>query len=113
MLQEKCTRYWPAQGSEEYGSVQVTLLQQTALDTHNISVLQVQAAGQVARVVTHYRLTFWPLQGVPRDTKVVTNFLKYTHKIKIYFSIARFFFPLGWLGWLTVVVQQLCIARLA
>ena len=26
----KCTRYWPAQGSEEYGNVQVTLLEQTA-----------------------------------------------------------------------------------
>ena len=30
----------------------------------------------MAKTVTHYRLTFWPHQGVPRDTKTLTDFLR-------------------------------------
>ena len=76
LMQEKCTRYWPAQGSEEYGSVQVTLIQQTAHGTYNSSTLQVQATGKEARTVMHYRLTFWPYQGVPKSTNTATDFLR-------------------------------------
>ena len=77
--QDKCTRYWPAQGSEEYGSVQVSLVQQAAHGTYNSSTLHIQASGGEVRTVTHYRLTFWPHQGVPKDTKCVTEFLRYFH----------------------------------
>ena len=76
LQQEKCTRYWPAQGSEGYGSVQVTLVQQAAHGVYNTSTLQVQANGGEVKTVTHYRLTFWPHQGVPKDTKTLTDFLR-------------------------------------
>lgn len=75
-MQDKCTRYWPAQGSEEYGSVQVSLVQQTAHGTYNSSTLCVQASGGESHLVTHYRLTFWPYQGVPKDTKSLIDFLR-------------------------------------
>ena len=77
LLQEKCTRYWPAQGSEEYGGVQVTLVQQTAHGTYNSSTLHVQASGGEVKIVMHYRLTFWPSQGVPKTTKTATDFLRH------------------------------------
>lgn len=77
LMQDKCARYWPAQGSEVYGNVQVSLLQQTAHGTYNSTTLLVQPEGGMARTVQHYRLTAWPHQGLPSDTKVVTDFLMY------------------------------------
>ena len=76
-LQEKSVRYWPAQGSEEYGCMEVTLLQQTAHASYNASVLQVRLVGsEEARTVRHYRLTCWPMQGVPQTTKPIVDFLR-------------------------------------
>ena len=75
--QEKSARYWPAQGSEEYGCMEVTLVQQTTQTNYNVSVLQIRLVGvEEARTVRHYRLTCWPVQGVPQTTKPVTDFLK-------------------------------------
>ena len=77
--QDKCARYWPAQGSEEYGNIEVTLVQQTAHQTHSASNLHVRDLGvenSEVRTVRHYRLTCWPHQGVPRSSKQVTDFLR-------------------------------------
>ena len=74
---EKSCRYWPAQGSEEYGCMAVTLLQQTTHTDYTNSLLQVRLVGsQEARTVRHYRLTTWPLQGVPQTTKPILDFLR-------------------------------------
>lgn len=76
---DKCARYWPAQGSEEYGNIEVTLVQQTAHQTHSASNLHVRDLGvenSEVRTVRHYRLTCWPHQGVPRSSKQVTDFLR-------------------------------------
>jgi protein tyrosine phosphatase len=74
---DKCCRYWPAQGSEGYGDLEVTLLHQTMTDTYSESTLSLRSAlGGDVRTVRHYRLTCWPSQGVPKETKTVTGFLR-------------------------------------
>lgn len=58
--------------------MEVTLLQQTAHADYNTSLLQLRLVGsEEARTVRHYRLTCWPLQGVPHTTKPILDFLRY------------------------------------
>lgn len=62
--------------------MEVTLLQQTAHTDYNTSLLQVRLVGsEEARTVRHYRLTYWPLQGVPQTTKPILDFLRYTQNM--------------------------------
>lgn len=57
--------------------MEVTLLQQTAHTDYNASLLQIRLVGyEEARTVRHYRLTCWPVQGVPQTTKPTTDFLR-------------------------------------
>ena len=58
--------------------MEVTLLQQTAHADYSTSLLQLRLVGsEEARTVRHYRLTCWPLQGVPQTTKPILDFLRY------------------------------------
>ena len=96
-FQDKCCRYWPAQGSGQYGCVEVTLLSQSTQPNYNKTRLQVLCAltlvptslecvcvcvqirlvsGEEVRCVDHYRFTAWPQQGVPKDTSTVIEFLR-------------------------------------
>ena len=43
LSQDKCARYWPAQGSEGYGQLEVTLLHQTSTDCYNESTLSLRS----------------------------------------------------------------------
>ena len=43
-IQDKCCRYWPAQGSEGYGDLEVTLLHQTMTDAYSESTLSLRSA---------------------------------------------------------------------
>lgn len=75
--QDKCTRYWPAQGTEGYGCLEVSLVHQTVEDTYSEATLSLRnMEGGEVRSVRHYRLTCWPTQGVPKDTKPITKFLR-------------------------------------
>lgn len=74
---DKCSRYWPAQGSEGYGDMEVTLLHQTMTDAYCEATLSLRnTAGDEVRTIRHYRLTCWPSQGIPKDTKIITSFLR-------------------------------------
>ena len=42
LLQDKCARYWPAQGSEGYGSVEVTLVHQTETSAYSESTISLR-----------------------------------------------------------------------
>ncbi|KAI6649727.1 Tyrosine-protein phosphatase non-receptor type 7-like [Oopsacas minuta] len=74
---EKCERYWPSQGSQEYGKLEVTLTKHTAHTDFNEAILALRHLEQgETRVIRHYKLTFWPEQGVPDDTRKLTDFLQ-------------------------------------
>ena len=70
-MQDKCCRYWPAQGCEGYGSLEVTLLHQTMTDTYSEATLSLRslAGGEVytslpGLPIYHYApLSFLPLLG--------------------------------------------------
>ena len=75
--QEKCARYWPAQGSEEYGNLEVTLVTASTLDNYVSTVLRLRNLDtREERSLRHFRLTCWPHQGVPKQTKPITEFLR-------------------------------------
>ena len=83
--QEKCARYWPAQGTEEYGSLEVTVITTSTLENHISTVLQLRNLDtEEVRSVQHYRLTCWPHQGVPKHTKPVTDFLRYCVSVVVF-----------------------------
>lgn len=48
--QDKCSRYWPAQGTEGYGSLEVTLVHQTMTDLYSEATLSLRsvAGGEVS-----------------------------------------------------------------
>lgn len=74
---DKCSRYWPAQGSEGYGNLEVTLVHQTMTDVYSEATLSLRSVtGGEVRTVRHYRLTCWPTQGTPKETKPITRFLR-------------------------------------
>ncbi|KAG7198497.1 hypothetical protein KM043_005870 [Ampulex compressa] len=82
----KCDMYWPKEGSETYGFIQVTLLREDIMATYTIRTLQVRHLKQIKkkkngtnvgeRIVWQYHYTGWPDHGVPEHPLPVLSFIR-------------------------------------
>lgn len=96
----KCDQYWPSVGSETYGLVQVTLIDEIELATycircfalHKVSICDFTMIKYVSlvllfqytkqnglserREVRHFQFTAWPDHGVPEHATPVLNFMR-------------------------------------
>ncbi|XP_077973840.1 receptor-type tyrosine-protein phosphatase delta-like isoform X3 [Styela clava] len=73
----KCDQYWPATGSETYGLMQVTLLDEIELATYCIRCFALHKNGlSERREVRHFQFTAWPDHGVPEHATPVLNFMR-------------------------------------
>ncbi|KFM66860.1 Tyrosine-protein phosphatase 99A, partial [Stegodyphus mimosarum] len=66
----KCDMYWPKEGSEIFGIIQVKLIQEVELATYTIRTflirnLKVKKKTSSERTVYQYHYTNWPDHGVP------------------------------------------------
>ncbi|KAG0423774.1 hypothetical protein HPB47_000466 [Ixodes persulcatus] len=76
----KCDMYWPKEGTETYGIIQVKLVQEIVMATYtirtfaikNIKVKKKQAS---ERTVYQYHYTNWPDHGVPDHPLPVLSFV--------------------------------------
>ncbi|XP_075525453.1 putative receptor-type tyrosine-protein phosphatase mosPTP-1 isoform X3 [Dermacentor variabilis] len=76
----KCDMYWPKEGTETYGIIQVKLVQEVVMATYtvrtfaikNIKVKKKQAS---ERTVYQYHYTNWPDHGVPDHPLPVLSFV--------------------------------------
>ncbi|KAF8785289.1 Tyrosine-protein phosphatase 99A like protein [Argiope bruennichi] len=76
----KCDMYWPKEGSELYGIVQVKLTQEVELATYTIRTfvirnLKVKKTSS-ERTVYQYHYTNWPDHGVPEHPLPVLSFIR-------------------------------------
>lgn len=90
MGRDKCTQYWPAERSGDYGSYRITLNQEydttfnyilrefTITDSHNPNY---------SRVIRQFHYMNWPEQGVPKSGDSFINFIAEVHKTKQKFGI--------------------------
>ncbi|XP_055926868.1 tyrosine-protein phosphatase 99A-like isoform X1 [Argiope bruennichi] len=77
----KCDMYWPKEGSELYGIVQVKLTQEVELATYTIRTfvirnLKVKKKTSSERTVYQYHYTNWPDHGVPEHPLPVLSFIR-------------------------------------
>lgn len=77
----KCDQYWPDEGFEIYGSIQVTHLHTITLAfyTKRIFTIKIKNAKKRAhteRLVYQYHFTDWPDHGVPYYIMPVLTFIK-------------------------------------
>ncbi|XP_015928066.1 putative receptor-type tyrosine-protein phosphatase mosPTP-1 isoform X2 [Parasteatoda tepidariorum] len=77
----KCDMYWPKEGSEIYGIVQVKLTQEIELATYTIRTLvirnlKVKKKTSSERTVYQYHYTNWPDHGVPEHPLPVLSFIR-------------------------------------
>ena len=78
----KCDMYWPKEGTETYGVIQVKLLQENVMSfatvrTFQIKHLKLKKKKQVAEKIVHqYHYTNWPDHGTPDHPLPVLNFVK-------------------------------------
>ncbi|GFX08094.1 tyrosine-protein phosphatase 99A [Trichonephila clavipes] len=77
----KCDMYWPKEGSELYGIVQVKLTQEVELATYTIRTfgirnLKVKKKTSAERTVYQYHYTNWPDHGVPEHPLPVLSFIR-------------------------------------
>ncbi|XP_067952178.1 receptor-type tyrosine-protein phosphatase delta-like isoform X2 [Watersipora subatra] len=62
----KCDAYWPAEGSEMYGPIIVTLTDSMELATYTVRTFQIEKDGSgEKREVRQFQFTAWPDHGVP------------------------------------------------
>ena len=79
----KCDQYWPSLrgGTEFYGSVGVTLVDELALAHYTIRTFHVVSreeapAKQERREVRQFQFTAWPDHGVPEHPTPFMSFLR-------------------------------------
>ncbi|XP_070557951.1 receptor-type tyrosine-protein phosphatase alpha-like isoform X2 [Ptychodera flava] len=80
---KKCEQYWPSEGTEQYGSIEVTLEDTNNLAAYTIRRFTVKnckakkVRGQHGeRMVYQYHYTAWPDHGIPEDSLPVISFVK-------------------------------------
>lgn len=74
--QDKCFRYWPAQGAQTYGKFEVTVIEQESNPNWSETKMQIKNLESVeVRPVRHFHYTSWPVSGVPKSTQTITDFL--------------------------------------
>lgn len=73
----KCHQYWPSEGGEAYGDIQVTLTQTVELSDFTIRTFILKKSNSRAeRTLNQYHYTIWPDHGVPSSTTSVLNFVR-------------------------------------
>ncbi|XP_043479627.1 tyrosine-protein phosphatase 99A isoform X2 [Leptopilina heterotoma] len=80
----KCDMYWPKEGTETYGYIQVSLAKEDVMATYTIRTLQIRhlkikkkknGNNMAERTVLQYHYTGWPDHGVPDHPLPVLNFI--------------------------------------
>ncbi|XP_046912035.2 protein tyrosine phosphatase 99A isoform X4 [Dermatophagoides farinae] len=77
----KCDMYWPKEGTETYGIVQVRLLQEVVMATYTLRTfhvknLKIKKKHGNERTVYQYHYTNWPDHGVPEHPLPVLAFIR-------------------------------------
>ncbi|KAK8771955.1 hypothetical protein V5799_024803 [Amblyomma americanum] len=76
----KCDMYWPKEGTETYGIIQVKLVQEVVMATYTVRTfaiknLKVKKKQASERTVYQYHYTNWPDHGVPDHPLPVLSFV--------------------------------------
>ena len=73
----KCHQYWPSEGGEAYGDIQVTLTQTVELSDFTIRTFCLKKANSRSeRILNQYHYTIWPDHGVPTCATSVLTFVR-------------------------------------
>ncbi|KAK3761972.1 hypothetical protein RRG08_030492 [Elysia crispata] len=64
---KRCSMYWPVDGEEEFGEVNVRLLTTHVFAQYTIRHLQLSQSKEPARPVTQFHFTAWPDKSVPES----------------------------------------------
>nr|CAD7403677.1 unnamed protein product [Timema cristinae] len=82
-LERKCDMYWPKEGSETHGVIQVKLIKEDVMATYTVRTLQVRHLRikkkkhvMSERFVYQYHYTNWPDHGTPDHPLPVLSFVK-------------------------------------
>ncbi|KAK7794416.1 hypothetical protein R5R35_010393 [Gryllus longicercus] len=82
-LERKCDQYWPKEGTETYGVIQVRLVEENVLATYTVRTLQIRHLRikkkkhtMADRLVYQYHYTNWPDHGTPDHPLAVLSFVK-------------------------------------
>ncbi|XP_043193040.1 tyrosine-protein phosphatase 99A-like [Amphibalanus amphitrite] len=81
---KKCDQYWPQEGKETYGDIQVTAVGQNVMATYTIrkfclrhlKVDKKRGRGAAERVVYQYHYTSWPDHGIPHSPLPILSFIR-------------------------------------
>ncbi|XP_063603042.1 tyrosine-protein phosphatase 99A-like isoform X3 [Penaeus indicus] len=80
---KKCDQYWPKEGNEIYGLIQVRLVHEEVLATYTIRKLAIRhmkvkckKSGSGERIVYQYHYTNWPDHGTPDHPLPVLSFVR-------------------------------------
>ncbi|CAL4125434.1 unnamed protein product, partial [Meganyctiphanes norvegica] len=80
---KKCDQYWPKEGIESYGMIQVRLVHEEVLATYTIRKLAIKHAkvkckksGGGERIIYQYHYTNWPDHGTPDHPLPVLSFVR-------------------------------------
>lgn len=73
--------YWPKEGTETYGNIQVKLLQEVVMATYtlrtfNIKNLKLKKQKNAGRQIYQYQYTSWKDHGVPDYPLPVLSFIR-------------------------------------
>ncbi|KAF5274572.1 hypothetical protein FQA39_LY07184 [Lamprigera yunnana] len=79
----KCDMYWPKEGTETYGVIQVKLVKEDVMATYTVRTLQIRhlrikkkKAAMAEKLVYQYHYTNWPDHGTPDHPLPVLHFVK-------------------------------------
>ncbi|KMZ06597.1 tyrosine-protein phosphatase 99A isoform X9 [Drosophila simulans] len=79
----KCDMYWPKDGVETYGVIQVKLIEEEVMSTYTVRTLQIKHLKlkkkkqcNTEKLVYQYHYTNWPDHGTPDHPLPVLNFVK-------------------------------------
>ena len=82
-LQKKCDQYWPSEGTESYGLIQVRTVREEVRGTfilRTLSLRPLKGKGKKSsgaeRTVFQYHYTNWPDHGTPSHPLPVLSFVK-------------------------------------
>ncbi|XP_069007105.1 protein tyrosine phosphatase receptor type Fa isoform X2 [Embiotoca jacksoni] len=73
----KCDQYWPSRGTETYGMIQVTMLDNAELATYSVRTFALYKNGSPEkREVRQFQFMVWPDHGVPEYPTPILAFLR-------------------------------------
>ncbi|XP_071054817.1 putative receptor-type tyrosine-protein phosphatase mosPTP-1 isoform X3 [Onthophagus taurus] len=85
-FERKCDMYWPKEGVETYGVIQVRLVKEDVMATYTVRTLQIRhlrvstikkkKAALAEKLVYQYHYTNWPDHGTPDHPLPVLHFVK-------------------------------------